>query len=96
VPAAPEKQPEPGKVSSESTHPATREDCELVIDQNVAAQLRASNITDPAIIEKRKQEIRTAMADDIQSCIGRKVTAETLSCVRQAETAQAIDACLQR
>jgi hypothetical protein len=95
VPAS-EIPPEKGDPKRETTHPATHEDCVLIVDQNVAAKLREWNITDPDVIEKRKKEIRDAMASDIDACVGRRVTDETLDCVRKAETSKAIDDCLRR
>jgi hypothetical protein len=74
---------------------ATREDCEVVVDKNVELQLKALGVTDPAIVTKRREEMRAAMRDDIEKCVGKRVTDANMSCVRNAETADKIDKCLR-
>ena len=74
---------------------ATREDCEVVVDKNVELQLKALGVTDPAIVTKRRDEMRAAMHDDIDKCIGKRVTDGMMTCVKNAETADKIDKCLR-
>ncbi len=74
---------------------ATREDCEVVVDKNVELQLKALGVTDPAIVNKRRDEMRAAMRDDIDKCVGKRVTDGMMTCVRNAETADKIDKCLR-
>lgn len=74
---------------------ATRADCELVVDRNVELQLKALGIVDPDIVAKRKQEMRTSMKDDIDKCIGKRVTDGMMACVKKAQTADQIDKCLR-
>lgn len=74
---------------------ATREDCELVVDRNIEVKLRADGVTDPETIEKRKDELRASLKEDIDKCVGKRVTDGMMSCVRAAETAEQIDKCLR-
>ena len=74
---------------------ATREDCEVVVDKNVELQLKALGVTDAAIVNKRRDEMRAAMRDDIDKCVGKRVTDGMMMCVRNAETADKIDKCLR-
>ena len=74
---------------------ATREDCEAVVDKNVELQLKALGVTDPAIVEKRRSEMRNSLSDDIEKCIGKRVTDSMMACVKNAETADKIDKCLR-
>ena len=74
---------------------ATHEDCEVVVDKNVELQLKALGVTDPAIVTKRRDEMRAAMRDDIDKCVGKRVTDGMMACVRNAETADKIDKCLR-
>lgn len=85
---------EPPASPTQTTRSATREDCITLIDANVEAQLRKDGVTDPAIIDKRKTELRTALGSEVDSCIGRAVTDAEMTCVRSAKTPDAIDACL--
>jgi hypothetical protein len=75
--------------------PATKEDCELIIDRNVELQMKQMQITDPAAIDKRKSEIRAAMSDQLKGCVGKRVTDGMMACVRKAATADEIDQCLR-
>jgi hypothetical protein len=74
---------------------ATREDCEAVVDKNVELQLKALGVTDPAVVGKRRDEMRASMRDDIEKCVGKRVTDGMMSCVKSAETAEKIDKCLR-
>jgi hypothetical protein len=74
---------------------ATREDCEAVVDKNVELQLKALGVTDPTVVTKRRDEMRASMKDDIDKCVGKRVTDSMLGCVKTAETAEKIDKCLR-
>jgi len=74
---------------------ATRADCELVVDKNVEVKLRADGLTDPALVDKRKEELRASLRDDIDKCVGRRVTDGMLACVKGAQTPEQIDKCLR-
>lgn len=83
-----------GKVDDE-THSATREDCTAIVDANVEVQLRVAGLTDAAVLEQRKKEMREHLADDIQQCIGKNVSAKMIRCVKSAKTLPDIDRCLR-
>jgi hypothetical protein len=74
---------------------ATREDCEAVVDKNVELQLKALGVVDPAVVTKRRDEMRASMHEDIDKCVGKRVTDSMMSCVKNAETADKIDKCLR-
>jgi hypothetical protein len=74
---------------------ATRADCELVVDRNVEVKLKSDGMTDPVLIEKRKEELRTSLRDDIDKCVGRRVTDGMITCVKGAGTPEQIDKCLR-
>lgn len=74
---------------------ATRTDCEAVVDRNVELQLKALGVTDDAIIAKRRTEMRASMSDDIDKCIGKRVTDGMMTCVKNAPSAEQIDKCLR-
>jgi len=74
---------------------ATREDCEVVVDRNVELQLKALGVVDPAVVAKRREEMRASMKEDIDKCVGKRVTDGMMGCVKAAETAEKIDKCLR-
>jgi hypothetical protein len=75
--------------------PATREDCELIIDKNVELEMKQMKIADQVAIDKRKAEIRASMEGQLKGCIGKRVTDGMMKCVRNANTTDAIDACMR-
>ena len=74
---------------------ATRVDCEAVVDKNVEVKLKADGVTDPPLVQKRKEELRASLKEDIDKCVGKRVTDGMLACVKRAETAEQIDKCLR-
>lgn len=74
---------------------ATREDCEMVVDKNIEAKLMADGVTDPVVVQKRKDELKPGLKEDIDKCVGRRVTDGMMNCVKASETAEQIDKCLR-
>ncbi|MGO9834827.1 MAG: hypothetical protein ACLP1X_11460 [Polyangiaceae bacterium] len=74
---------------------ATEADCQLIVNKSVELQMKEMSRADSPSIEKREQEVRAQLGDEIKSCEGRNVTERTLSCVRSASTTQGLDACLR-
>src|SRR5687767_2351035 len=74
---------------------ATRADCETVVDRNVEVKLVADGVTDPATIAKRKDELRSSLKDDIDKCVGKRITDGMMECVKKATTPEQIDKCLR-
>lgn len=74
---------------------ATRTDCEAIVDKNVEVKLRSEGVTDSALVEQRKQELRASLKEDIDKCVGKRITDGMLTCVKGAETAEQIDKCLR-
>jgi hypothetical protein len=74
---------------------ATREDCDAVVDKNVELQLKALGVVEPGTVAKRRDEMRASMKDDIDKCVGKRVTDSMISCVKNAESTEKIDKCLR-
>lgn len=74
---------------------ATEGDCALIFDRVVEMELRSMKTTDAAIIAKKQGELRTSMKDELRDCQGRRVTDGMLVCVKQAESSDAVFACLR-
>ena len=66
-------------------HPATREECDQIIDKVVELELRGQNINDPAVVAQRKVDTRNKLgAELLKKCEGRKMTNSTMACVKAA------------
>ena len=59
------------------------------------AKLMADGVTDPVVVQKRKDELKPGLKEDIDKCVGRRVTDGMMNCVKASETAEQIDKCLR-
>jgi hypothetical protein len=74
---------------------ATEADCQLIVDQNVSVQMKALNITDPAAIAKKQDELKLELSGDMKDCVGRRVSDSMMACVKGAQTTDEIQRCLR-
>ena len=84
-------------LASACGHPATKAECEEIVDKIVEIELRGQGIADPAKIEERKRDTRAAVGNEqVERCVGKKVRASAMECVRKATTYEQIqDICLR-
>jgi hypothetical protein len=76
-------------------HPATRDECEEIFERSAEIELRSLNVTDVGEMRRRIDEARDARGPELlDQCIGRRITDRAMGCVRKAQTAEEIDACL--
>lgn len=74
---------------------ATRTDCEKFFDKNIEVKMKEDGTTDPNSIQARQKSLREEKKDDIDQCVGRRITDGMLKCVDGAQTASDIDKCLR-
>jgi hypothetical protein len=75
--------------------PATKTDCDEILDKSAMIELKAQNVTDEAEVKKRTEAVRAAQGDQLLAkCVGRRVTDKAMTCVRGATTAEQVDRCL--
>jgi len=76
-------------------HPATREECSLILDKSAELKLREQDVTDQAVIDERLKAFRETRGDELlEKCVGRTITKSAISCVQRADSASAVDRCL--
>lgn len=77
-------------------HPASVEECNTLIAKSAELELRAQNVTDPALIEQRIEAVKTARGEELlKKCVGKRITSRALQCVSRAASPQEVDACLE-
>ncbi len=77
-------------------HPASAEECNAIIAKSAELELRAQNVTDPAVIAQRTQAVKTARGEELlKRCVGKRITERALSCVSHAASPKEVDACLE-
>ena len=75
-------------------HPATREECEAIMQKSAELTLREQT-SDPRVIEDRIAEFTKARGNELlEKCVGRTVTQSALQCVKRAEKPSDVDRCL--
>jgi hypothetical protein len=75
--------------------PATKADCDEILDKSASIELKAQNVTDPDEVKKRTEAVRAAQGEQLLAkCVGRRVTEKAMVCVRGATTAEQVDRCL--
>jgi hypothetical protein len=75
-------------------HPATEAECTRVFDRSAELELAAQNVTDPTLVTTRVAALRADRGEElIKKCIGRRITADALSCVERADSPSSVDAC---
>lgn len=74
---------------------ATVADCQLIVDQNVAVQMRAMNVGDPAVIAKKQAELKSELKGELKECVGRRVSDAMMNCVKATQTVDEIASCLR-
>ena len=74
---------------------ATRADCEKFFDKNVEVKMKEEGITDPQLISKRQADLKLERREDIDQCVGRRITDGMLKCVDEAQKDSDIDKCLR-
>jgi hypothetical protein len=76
-------------------HPASREECDELFVKTAEVELRAQRVTDPKLIAERTAAARVAEGEAFAGrCLGKRITARALACVRQATTAEQLERCL--
>ena len=75
--------------------PATEAECQLIVDRIIEVELKAEGTNDPALITKKKEELRATFTNELKECTGRRVTNGMLACVRAATTADEINQCIR-
>ena len=77
-------------------HPASPEECNAIIAKSAELELRAQNVTDPAVIAQRIEAVKTARGEELlKRCVGKRITERALACVGRAGSPKEVDACLE-
>jgi len=68
--------------------PLSAEDCRRILDRIVDLELAERGFRDPALAERRKNELRALFSPDLAACVGRRVRPDALACVARATSAE--------
>jgi hypothetical protein len=72
------------------TRQAGLEDCQRIFDRLVKVELDELGYRDPALAQRRREELGRLMADDIARCVGGQMRPDALACVDRARRAEEI------
>ncbi|HEY1959483.1 MAG TPA: hypothetical protein VGH28_27920 [Polyangiaceae bacterium] len=74
---------------------ATQADCDVILDRMVVVKLKERSVTDPDSVKKLQNELRKDAEADIPGCVGKRITDSAMSCIKKADTQEAIIKCLR-
>ncbi len=57
--------------------------------------MKALNITDPAAISKKQEDLRIELSPEMKDCVGRRVSDSMMACVKNAQSTDEIQRCLR-
>lgn len=76
-------------------HPATREECVIILDKSAELKLREQELDNAAVFDERLKSFKETRGEELlQKCIGRSITKSAIECVQRADSQNAVDRCL--
>jgi hypothetical protein len=76
-------------------HPATREECAVILDKSAELKLREQELDSAAVFDERLKSFKETRGEELlQKCIGRTITKSAIECVQRADSQSAVDRCL--
>ena len=70
--------------------PATREECRVIFDRVVDLELGEMGYRDPVLAARKKEELARRLERDLEQCVGRRMPARALECVKVAKSAEEV------
>jgi len=72
-------------------HPASVKECEEIVERVARLELEKANAGSETVANEIKLAKESFQKDMRQRCIGRRVTADAMNCVRTAKTSEQIE-----
>lgn len=72
-------------------HPASEKECQEIVERVARLELEKENAGSDTVAAEVKLAKESFQKDVRQRCIGRRVTAEAMNCVRTAKTSEQIE-----
>lgn len=72
-------------------HPASEKECEEIVERVARLELEKANAGTETVASEIKLAKESFRKDMRQRCIGRRVTADAMNCVRTAKTSEQIE-----
>jgi hypothetical protein len=69
---------------------AKPEDCQRIFDRLVEVELHELGYRDPALAQRRHEELRKLLTDEAARCVGGRMRPDALVCVERAQKAEEI------
>ena len=74
--------------------PATRAECDEIVERMARLQLESTRPARPETIEAKVEQTKAKLVDKTKEyCLGKRVTNRAMECVRSAQTAEAVELC---
>ena len=69
---------------------ATAKDCARILDRIVELELRERGYHDPALLERKRRELRRSLAAELEHCRGKRLRSDALNCLERASGSEEI------
>lgn len=74
-------------------HAATEEECRVLFDKSVEVEMREYVGANDEAIARKQGELRKEFEADLGRCVGKRVTDDTVGCIRKASTKEQLNEC---
>lgn len=76
---------------------ASRAECERILERIVEIELIEQGYRDPVLLERKQDQARLSFSPDVESCIGRRMPENAMTCIEDAaDTETLTHECLRR
>lgn len=72
-------------------HPATEAECEEIVERVARLELEKRHQDNPTLVDEEIESTKKSVRDSmLKECVGRRLTAKAMECVRSAKTSKQI------
>jgi hypothetical protein len=64
--------------------------CQEILDRIVQLEMREAGFRDPALVQRKREELRKVLGPELKECEGKPIKSDALACVRTAPSAEEI------
>jgi small lipoprotein (TIGR04454 family) len=76
--------------------PATEAECEEIVERTARLKIQETRPGREQTVEREVAQLQAKLRDKtLQGCVGKRITARALKCVREAPTSEAVQECFR-
>jgi len=75
--------------------PATEAECEEIVERTARLRIQETRPGRAETVDREVEELKAKLRDRTEGCVGKRVTARAMKCVREAESSEAVQQCFR-